>query len=300
MKQQAHKIYTFAGVALASITLLLSSFLTTPHNAHAQCVGGSLPGSLGGYILATNISGPIYISSEVWNQEHPTSPIDFYVNYDRNTNLWSGRGWHEELGWINFDHDVANHKAIVDSVKTNPSLWGNWDGVIDLSQVHYSNQVARFIGVGTGSSYTGGGNEKDIMVGLGDLDFSNVSFNPNNPCGEFINLFLNDTPTLYRTTCPIATPTIKWTSQNVENCYPAEGYWNQPTQRRLENNRHGEKALQGITDSGDSFQEKVFRLKCTGKSSKADVYGAAVMRCGPLPENVIPLNEFIKPTYREV
>lgn len=317
MKNLTKKITSGLFSFTVASSMLVGAFAVSPNSAQAECTSGSLPGSLQGYILATNIKGPIYISSESWNQDLATphhnqtdSPVDFYVNYDRNTNLWSGRGWHEELGWINFDHDIAGKKAIVESVASNPSKWGNWDGLIRLNRVQYSTQVGRFVGMGDGSDYTGGGGEKDIMVGMGDLDFSNVSFNPNSVCNESVSLFLNDTPTLYRSVCSDSfVPRIKWTSENVEsNCQTAEGFWNNPASPRLNENTAGEPASRGL-DGGNEFQQKVFRLKCKGLQSGADVYGAAVMRCGPIPVcdpadtdcvDIPTIDELIKPTYTEV
>lgn len=284
--------------SLFAIAAVIMIFKPEPAALSAQsCNASSTPGNLYGYISSNIISTPIYLSTETWNDDplgngNTASTVDFYVNFDRTTSLWSGRAWNETVGWIEFDIGSLEKKAYVEDALANLDAWGYWDGMIDLSNVEYSTNAGGFNGIGISSDLTGDGSDlDDVYVGLGELEFSNVSY-IESPCGENINLFLNGTPVLYNATCPISAPTIKWTSENVSSCVTDTGPWGTPTGARATQNTTGETASAGLSAEGS----QIFRLKCVGDISGASVYGTAIMSCGAGQD---PTDGLIVPNFTE-
>ncbi len=301
------KTITALLISALVIPLFLSYWIIKNPSSHVDaqtCDPNETPGNLLGYALTENL-GPIYMSTESWNQAYPSNQttVSFYVVYDKQTGLWSGRGWNETVGWVDFSYDVVGKQARFEqpgeAYDNGSDEWGNWPGVIELgitqeldgeliTPVQYSNNTGGFIGLGLDASLTGGGTNPsdDEYVGAGVVDFSNVQF-VNSDCREYVNLFLNDISVLHSTVCPINAPRIKWTSEGVSNCQTVEGLWNNPG-TRANQNVSGETATGTINDTNTPV---LFSIKCVGQQSGADVYGRAIASCGsePVVEENIPV-----------
>jgi|AntAceMinimDraft_6_1070360.scaffolds.fasta_scaffold04620_5 hypothetical protein len=282
------------------ISLAFSFWLVeVPRLVDAQtCDPNETPGTLLGYALTENL-GPIYLSTESWNQANASEPtnVSFFVDYDKQNGLWSGRGWNETVGWVDFSYDTIGKKARFEepgkSHDNGNDDWGNWPGVIDLgitqqiqsgdgniliTPVKYSPNTGGFNGLGLDSSLTGGGDNPvdDDYVGAGIVDFSNVQF-VKSDCQEYVDLFLDDVSILHNDVCPLPAPLIKWNSQGVSNCQTVDGLWSNPGGRANKNLLDNESASASITDVNSPV---LFRLKCIGQQSGADVFGVAVASCG--------------------
>lgn len=306
-----HLLHKISSYALITTLFLGMWVLPTTHKADAQtCDPNETPGNLLGFALTDNLDR-IYMSTESWNLANPSdvTTVDFYVDYDRQTGLWSGRGWNEIVGWVDFGYDIiekeARFEAPGDAYDSGSDEWGNWSGVIALDEnmeingtsirpVRYSAQTGSFNGLGIDAQLTGGENDpdEDDYVGAGIVDFSNVSF-VESDCDEYVDMFLNDVPVLHSSTCPLAAPTIKWTSQNVANCTTAEGLWASSGSKVSQYTSSNEKASGPITDVNSPV---IFRLRCIGQQSGAEVYGVAVASCGDV--SVEELNNILI-TYQE-
>mgnify|MGYP000194205804 FL=1 len=304
---KTHNIIVYvSGLALLGVIAFLiqqnpQMLSTNINSVTAESCAADSSGNLFGVITSDKIPEPIYVSLDTWNADplglgNSLSNTDFNVNYDRNLGLWSGRGWNESVGWIDFDTFSIKKQARVEDVVVNPAAWGYWDGIIDLKGVSYSTQVGTFTGSGESYDYTGDPFDplEDVYVGLGQLSFSGLTYVVSG-CIESVNLYLNDTPSLYRTNCPIGIPTIKWTSENVSNCTTDVGPWKTTGIKAIEN-IVGEPALAGLSSGS-----QILKLKCTGIDSNKPVYGTAIMSCGAVTNaDVITAPTIKAPGYIEV
>ncbi len=241
------------------------------------CIGSS--GNLYGYIDTENL-GPIYLSTESWNKlsgEASTS-VSFYVNYDRQNGVWSGRGWNRQVGWVDFSYDQVNDIVRFQTPGENTAFWGGWNGEVDLSKVVYSAQNGSFRGDGYGAHNNTGGVSSDLeddYIGSGEWTFDGLVFQ-DPPCPQNVNLFLDGTSYLYKKDCNISAPTIQWITEGVHDCVSVEGLWENRT-RSPKNIGTGIKANNDISESNAPV---LFKLSCIGNYSGSAVEGVAIASCG--------------------
>lgn len=280
---------------ILSLSALLFPFFSLAPGAQAQaCSDYVQTGKLEGMLALTNDGGSIYdyayMSDETWNEENPseTTSINFEVSYDTSTGF-SGRAWSELFGWIDFDRGNYD-QGVFETVYSNQGAygWGGWTGEINgLSNISYSTQGGDFSG--RAESF----NDLGFYVGLVlDFDQSNVRFVTNNDpeCTEYVNLFINNSNHLFSASCPIATPKIKWTSQNIQTGTCVTGdvngdndgdLWGS-TGSKADQNSSGENAAGPITESGTYSSPQRIQITCTGLSGKK-VTAVASARCGSTP-----------------
>ena len=295
--QAVHTKHSFlwkvAGIAVLGLALgfVLPSLFTSRATAEDSCTGNS--GNLEGYILTQltedEENSRIYLSKASWDAAHPSDPADtdFYVSYDTEREIWSGRGWNKKVGWVDFNYDQQGRKARFvapgeeydrlhdnDSSNDEPVEWGNWRGVADLSGVRYDVQQGRFVGeAGDVDSQTGEGDE-DEPVGSGEWKFDHVSLiKPE--CPEQINLLINRRSNYHQKDCPIkeGALTIQWTSEGVHNCKSIAGPWDliaRPTEN-TGTNVHNTSEIDGSAS---------FKMKCVGDYTGTDVIKTAKASCG--------------------
>jgi len=294
--QKKHTLWRVVGVALigATIGFFLPSFFSLQRasakedngGATESCTGTS--GNLEGYITTDNV-GPIYLSKESWNNDNPSKPsnVDFYVNYDTERKMWSGRGWNEEVGWVNFDYDQQNKLARFiapgkeydrthDSDPNNdePVEWGNWRGIADLSSVYYSVQDGHFMGNARDIDSSTGEGDSDEPVGSGNWSFENVSLvKPD--CPEQINLLVNLKSRYHQKECPIKEKSliIQWTSEGVHDCKSIAGPW-ELISRPIQNTGRN------VHNTSDIEARANFTIQCTGDYTGANVVKTATASCG--------------------
>jgi len=279
--------------------------LTYPaHTALAQCTSGQTSGNLSGYATTENI-GRIYMSTESWNTyETPNTSTSFSVTYDQQTNTWDGRGWNEYVGWVDFNI----REAELSGPRDNPTAWGNWYHVVDMSEVTYILDPGEFQGIGTNAEYTSnnGGSSTDDPVGAGDVSFTNVQLDnePDPGCDEYVDILLNGVNILYKETCNISSPTISWTTTDVSNCVTDGGLWQNPGTRGTSGSQT---ASGSITEANTPVR---FKLKCIGNQSGSEVTGIAFASCGPINDDdddddgdgnpIDPTSGVVIPDFKEV
>lgn len=286
------------GVTLLGTNVFAQSSLDEQEKAFLEeqagrsCVPGETPGNIYGY-LTTETLGNIYLSTESWNDnEAAQTSVEFYVSYDRQLNRWSGRGWNELAGWVDFGQmnpdNTLNQTAEFANVKADRLAgtfhYGNWNELITgLGNVRYDENAGQFLGTALNEKITinGGNTNIDDLVGAGEIEFQNVEYQTEiTGCDETVNLFLNGVSTLYKTTCPIAAPKITWTSEAVIDCETDAGLWQNPGSRNPENTI-GETASGAITTANSP---ELFRIRCMGEGSGSIVYGSAIASCGPITD----------------
>ena len=266
-----------------------------PQVSHAACNSSTTSGNLYG-VIDTEMVGPIYVSTESWNDDPANAAdqtsVNFFVNYDRSTRLWSGRGWNETFGWVDFGYtnpsntpdEIFEFEHIKDDNNpSNPEQYEDWGGLtheVDVSGISYTTNTGAFSGSTYHGGYTAGASGDDEIVGGGDITFNNLQYIENTNCNESVDITLNGANILYRQTCPIPEPTIRWVTQDIVSgsCVTDSGLWNTPPTSRADNNPSGEQASGDITSANTPV---TFRLKCEGSDTRADVFGTAVASCGP-------------------
>lgn len=283
-------------VGIAIIGTAIGFFLPSLFSSHYADANGctGVSGNLEGYINTENI-GPIYVSKASWDAEHRSNPadVDFYVSYDTKRNLWSGRGWNEEVGWVDFDYDQQGRKVrfvapgeeydrLHDSDPNNdePVEWGNWRGVADLSSVNYNVQTSQFEGVGNEDDASTGEGDRDERIGSGEWTFDNVVLiKPD--CPERLNLLFRVNGTLkssyHKDTCPIKEDSLilQWTSEGVKDCKSIAGPWD--LVRRDSQNTGTRVHNTSPIEEGD---RAIFKLQCKGSYTGADIVRSVVASCG--------------------
>ncbi len=309
----------FIGGVLA---FALFSSLNSFAFAQNGCANATSVVDLKGYITATNIrgghgdsQGRIYMSKESYEDATgKNSPVDFQVRLGKNTMTWEGMGWSEDIGWINFSGNQEDRIAFAQDVRGKENLWGYWNGDLDLSSVVYNNQTGSFFGYGVSANYTGIGNneeensgqiEKDVMVGLGILDFSNVEIPETTNCDEWVSLFLVEganktTSRKHFMDCGQRRAKLAWTSENVHDCKAVKGPWDNLNGPRNTKSL-GEKS-QLFFGKGGKSDKVLFGLECVGDDSGKKVAGYAAVSCGEIDSTEIDsmINQFIKPIFKEV
>lgn len=293
---QRDKNLVFWGIISIAFVGTIVGFFIPPlfpsRNAEAtqSCSGES--GNLEGTIMTDNM-GDIYLSKESWDTSHPSNPadVDFYVSYNTETGVWSGRGWNENVGWVDFNYDQQGKKVrfvapgeeydrLHDSDPNNdePVEWGNWRGVADLSAVSYSVQDGHFYGKGHDEDGTTGDGDEDETVGSGEWSFEKVNlFDP--VCPEQVHLLFNINGTLtseyHKDTCPIGDKSLilQWTSEGVHDCKSIAGPWDlisRPSQNTGTDVRN--------TDEIDG--SAVFKMECKGDYTGVNVVTTVSASCG--------------------
>lgn len=237
-------------------------------------------GNLIGYALASNLpsdGNKIFMS---YTDDDWEGGVEYGVKYDRSSGIFSGRAWNETLGWIDFD--VLNDIDKADALSPDGSFaWGGYEGTIEgLQTVVYSNNDGTFsAGEAVDAQYVSGQSQGDVQVGMGLLDFSNVTFDPNgnlipDQCKERVDVLVNGRSSTNIGACN-QTASISWNSQQVSNCQTAgNAPWNNPGARATTSS--GENS--GLITSGNSGS--LFRIQCTGNLSGDIVMGSAQVRCG--------------------
>ena len=275
------------GIFLPQLVFLRSSV------AEAGSCTQTNTGNLRGYVETENL-GRVYLSKESWDQDNPSRPaeVNFYVNYDPERNEWSGRGWNEAVGWVDFNYNQQEKKARFeapgeeydrlhdhDPNNDEPVEWGNWSGVIDLSGVSYSVQDGTFAGEGVDVDTNTGEGDEDEPVGSGKWTFAQVSYTPST-CPERVNLLINLKSVYHKSTCPIADGelTIQWTSENVEQCEAVAGPW---TLGPVDPENTGTK----VHNNAEISDKAIFTIRCKGTYSGVDITRSAVASCGSSQTN---------------
>mgnify|MGYP000206325536 CR=1 FL=1 len=259
-------------------------------------------GNLLGYILASNLptdsdghGNKIYVSSfdDIW-----TSGETYDVSYDRDTNLFSGRGYNRHIGFVDFDYGTSD-QAYAPDAANNSYGWGDFGAYIfGLDELSYSNNAEQFLlsgdedgngvidGSETGSGvynseYVSGQADGDAPVGLGQLDFSNVDIDTSGvfvpiECQEIVNLSVNGSPEAHINTCG-GTVDLTWSiSDQIESgsCVAVSNSapWINPGSRSNTN-------ILGET-SGAINDTVNFIFECEGSVSGNTIRDTAKVTCG--------------------
>lgn len=264
------------------LTLSLVVGVSTPtfySEAQVDCstYGDQNIGNLIGYAIASNLpsdSNKIYMSS---TDDEWTSGEDYAVQYNRELAFFSGRGWNEELGWIDFDFGTEDQ---ADAVSPDGSFaWGGYDGnIVGLKTITYSNNNGSFsAGSAYDTEYVSGQSDGDVQVGMGELDFSNVLFDTSETipeeCREKVDVFVNGRSTADIGICN-QTATIAWNSNQVSNCQTTGSAPWGSTGSKADSGSE----TSGTISSGDS--PAYFRLECTGDITGNMITGVAKATCG--------------------
>ncbi len=316
MKISMKKVYSLGIVgALVFSSALVMLFTNKPTDVYAQCTAESGIGNLYGYATTSNGIGNIYMSTDSWNDFGPgptVSSPNFSVSYDRQTETWSGRGWNENVGWVDFGEvnaaNIPAKTAEFESIKADQAGWGYWDPTVYLEDVSYVTDPGEFVGIGYNGDFTSDGNATvDEPVGAGLIDFSNVQI-IESPCDEYVDVTLNNVNVLYQSNCSISAPTIRWTTTGVvpNSCEVDAGLWQGGIgASKADSNYSGESASGAITTSNTP---QVFRLKCERQSSPGNyVYGSAFASCGEIADCppgetcvIDPTTGVVIPVFKEV
>ena len=319
MKISMKKVYSLGIVgALLFSSAFVMLFTNKPTDVYAQCTADSNIGNLYGYATTSNGIGNIYMSTDSWNDPihgNPVSTVDFSVSYDRQTETWSGRGWNENVGWVDFGEinaaNIPARTAEFESVKANQAGWGFWNPTIYLENVSYVTDPGEFVGIGYNGDFTSEGDATvEEPVGAGLIDFSNVQI-IESPCNEYVDVTLNNVNVLYQSNCPISAPTIRWATTGVvqDSCEVDAGLWQGGIGASKPNNDYsGELATGGTTSINSGNTPQVFRLKCERQSSPGNyVYGSAFASCGEIADCppgetcvIDPTTGVVIPVFKEV
>lgn len=314
------KIYGLILTCALVVSGIMMSVNNNPEPVYAQtCNAGDSVGNLFGYATMSNLPSTdskdrIYMSTESWNDyESVTTSQQFAVNYNRQTGTWGGRGWSPEIGWVDFGENhplnVTNKTATFEEIRTDTNGdWGNWNPIIELSDVSYNSDPGGFVGQGANADFTGNSNiGHDDYIGAGYIDFSNVQL-IESPCNEYVDVTLNNTNILYQSSCDINNPTIRWTTTNIVpgSCQTAGGAWqgNANGASKPDNNTGNSEQAGDITTTNTP---QIVRLQCEGAGSGATIYGEAYASCGeiadcPPGETCIidPTTGVVIPEFKEV
>ncbi len=274
-------------------TFIFAGF-SHPQTTYAQCTSNDDSGNLYGYADTENF-GRIYMSRTSWNDFEATQTTQpFSVSYNRQNDTWSGRGWNEIMGWVDFGEtnsdNISLRRAEFESALANPGDYGNLvpqiylgdenivlqtGETISVAGVAYSTNSGSFVGSGWNGDYTiaNVGNGDDVAVGAGEITFANVSL-VESPCQEYVDLLVNGEETYYQETCPITNPTLTWNTTNVNNCVIGSDNWSSPQGTSI-----GTSGSQNANVSVNPSE--TFSLNCTGTQSGNTIQGIAIAVCGP-------------------
>ena len=313
MKKITQQLHSFT-LATALVFSVFAGLTSQTPIAHAQCTAGSSNGNLFGYATMSNIDGSandnrIYMSADSWDaEESVTTNQNFSVFYDTADDTWSGRGWSSEIGWVDFG---PSRQAVFEEIQADTGTWGNWNPIIDLSNVTYNNDPGGFNGLGTNAGtdafYTGVVNPiLDGHVGAGFIDFSNVSL-VDSPCNEFVDMTINNNESYHQPLCPVDDPIIRWSTTNIVpgSCVATSGIW-QPGvigQTLSDNNTGTSITGTDVTTADTSF---FIRMECEGVDSGNTILGQAAVSCGdrdpgdPVDPGDPGVGGTVIPEFREV
>ena len=272
------------------LTLLLGMF----PGAHIEAQDCSAyteqnEGNLVGYIVASNLpsennNNRIYMSS---SDDPWSGGVTYGVTYDRDTRVFSGLAWNEQIGWIDFDFGGSDE---ADALAPNGGFeWGGWEGtIIGLDNVTYSTNDGRFLSSDPGAydaQYPSGGEEGDVPVGMGSLDFNEVGFDNTlvpPECDEYVDVLANGATSTNLSSCG-GTVGLVWNSNNIvpNSCETVDNGapWNSPGSR-ADSNTSGESS--GAITSGNT--PAYFRIQCEGLVTGNTVTGTAIVTCGDDPD----------------
>lgn len=258
-----------------SMTLVFAGFIPGGA-AEAACAPGSNTMDLDGYIEVEKPVGGvdrIYVSTQSWNENNPSQTIsqNFQISFDTTATAadpWSGRGWMDNIGWINFG---PGQIARIESIENDPLLWGNVNSRIDLGAVQHDGS-AGFTGDGIHTGLTGGGTNVivDDHVGLGRLDFRNVHLIESD-CTPVIDINITGTSA----TCPSGSGTISWRGQHVTDCRVGDGWNNDFTP----GTSLGTDTYNSATVELDSTGTQNVTIVCTSTVDGSVVTGQASFSC---------------------
>lgn len=295
------KKITITSLVFAMLAVVFS--VPTPSQTFAQCIAGQQTGNLEGYILTENV-GNIYISTDSWNENHAAdnqTTESFAVSYDRASNIWSGRGWNEQLGWIDFSGQRADGSslpghAIIEAIDQSPNGWGGLSPEISLNPISYSTDdfvasdgtvtPAGFQGTTNHSrpTITGAASSFDVNSGAGELTFELVRL-VESPCDENVDVLVNSQPRLERNSCSIADPVVSWATENVSGCTVGTGNWGVPSGSNL--GLTGSRTVPDVTESSSPQQ---YSVVCIGDETGEPVEQFAIATCGAVTDPTDPNN----------
>ena len=279
------------------VAFVVPAFLfTTTQTTQASCTGTSVQvGKLQGTIAITSVDGEyygdVYVSDETWNTEFPTNSTNENFEVVYKDDVFSGKGWSENFGWLDFTYGSSDQAKFISVADSDD--WGEWDGVVDgLGNITLGTNDT-WSGQAYSADYTGadGDDETDVLVGVVlNFDFQaseDLTFDDSGDCVERVDLFLDNARDLRRVDCPISTPTIRWSTENVSSCEASGDLWSS-TGSKADNNSTGEAAAGSITESGTYATPQVITLTCIGDGSGNEVIGRAVAQCGETPTPPTP------------
>lgn len=290
LQKNKKKIVTL-GIFLSLVTTtLLQHHVVGAQGFETQdCTGftNQTGGTLSGYIVATNLpqSGDqekIWVNSEndIWD-----GGPQYAVSYNPSTQTFSGRGWNETLRvWVDFSYGSNDQARVFDT--TNSPIggftWGGWNGIIQgLTGLQYNATTNTFDGPNPyDSQYVSGQSNGDVLIGLGELLFDNVTMTTTaipSECLETVNVTANGVSSLNLPNCS-STATIAWNASNVNpgTCTAVNNSapWPNPGSI-IPNNGSVQSGTFSILNPTVQF-----RVQCVGTHTGNNVIGIATVNCG--------------------
>lgn len=303
------QLYKWMTVMMVSIAMLgASQPVTAQEGANEGCEEfiSQSSGNLFGYIIASELPSDDQ-QNYIWmnSEDDPWDGGPSYgVTYDRNTGIFSGRGWNEGLRvWVDFDMGSSDEAQVLDA-EGNPIggfQWGYWDGEIKgLDNLIYSNNQGGLVPQGTQNAdidgdgntdftytwpydaqYVSGDSQDDVIVGMGELSFDEVVFGTSsipNECQEYVDVLANGRSSLHMNECGQEVE-LTWNTQNIApgSCETVNNGAPWSSQgARPEVELSGENAGPITEDNSPVY----FTLECTGAISGNQVRGLAQVSCG--------------------
>lgn len=295
-------IITSALVLFTSIGVIIPT--TTFAADCADYYTSSSTGALDGYLTASNLpssENKIYLDS--LTGPAPSNGSPYAVSYNTATGAFTGKAYLQSMdAFLDFDYGTTDQARLMDLAGTyfGGFRTGSWEGeVLGLNNMTYNGTSGVFQTQGTHNvdadgdgttdftyslpydkQYVSGSSSGDVLVGLGDINFSNATLNSTTTvvpteCQETIDLLVNGSNTASVGVCGQQHAELTWVSNNVTGCTTDQGPWISP----------GSRANQNLTpeNSQTITQNEIFSLKCSGVYSSNTVYGMAQATCSTAP-----------------
>jgi hypothetical protein len=282
-----------AFVAVLGVSILPA--LTANGQAPVNCSEYSNQGigTLSGYITASNLpsdgdQNKIWVNSDDPEEPWTTGP-SYGVTYNSSTSTFSGRGWNEGLRvWVDFDYPSNTDQARVLDANGTPVggfLWGDWDGnILGLNGLSLINNTGTsgFTGANPyDAQYVSGQASGDVLVGLGELSFDNVTFNTQvipPECLEYVDVLANGASAVSLPACGTGVGLV-WNSSNVDagSCYYVSNGapWPNPGSAAASSNMVPLQSGPITTTNSPAY----FRITCVGSVTGNEITGTATVSC---------------------
>jgi hypothetical protein len=125
-----------------------------------------------GYAWASNIGWVSLNNCDDVNDEDTCGPISYGVNYDPDSNSWSGTGWNDNIGWINFGVAGPGPGQWAKAVIGGQQGSGGWDGWISLDRVQLPSDEPGTFFTDFGWNGENDDADADADMGIGWMDYS--------------------------------------------------------------------------------------------------------------------------------